>query len=537
MKLGDLLSHEMTCGLSVINENADLNRKVYTIESTETPDAFSYVGSNSFIVTTAMVYQHNQEELAKLIEKLNDKPCAGLGIKLGRFIDKLDARVIERADALGFPLVLIPKDKTLGDIYQHLLSILWNNQNTELLEALNLKRKLYELVINGATLERILSNTSKSIKKSLVVVDIFGEVCAKGGADRETADIALKYVAEHREELQKLVHAEVTEAEGYFMFIYPIRSISGNTHYLTAFGQESRISVSSYVMEEIILLLQVILYKSLFTIFNDIQMRNDLSSRLVNLNGNGEKYTLSQIFVEGKKYGLKVSSHYRVVVGRFLRFYHYKFSEIQFMQREEKYILGFEMVKKVLKRKYHDSALVLADIENWQFIILFQDCEDDKMKGLNILAKELQSTLKEKLVLTVGEKVYGVASIGTSYWKLKEGLDCLKEEPSEQVLNYQPLSAGELLKSISKKQSQVVCKELLKDLAYPDNDQNIELRRTLKTYLESRCSIVETANRMYVHRNTIRYRIKKCETILGKPLDGPEFCFEIQLALRLSESE
>lgn len=535
MKLEELLSHEKSCGLSIINEKADLTRKVYTIESTETPDAFSYVGANSFIVTTAMVYKQNQEELISLIEKLNGKPCAGLGIKLGRFIEKLEDRVIEAADALGFPLISIPGDKTLGDIYHHLLSVLWDNQNTELLEALNLKRKLYDLVVNGATLERILSNISKSINKKILVVDIFGEICAKGHAERELVNLASDYVLKHRQEMQQFVHVEAVKEEESFMFIYPIRSISGNAHYLIAFGEESGMGVSAYVMEEIILFLQVILHKALFHTFHDIQMRNDMTRRLINLNGKGEKYTLSQIFVEGKRYGLKVSTFYRVVVGRFLRFYDYKFSESQFMQREEKYILGFEIVKKVLKRKYHDSALVLADLENWQFILLFQDCETDKMERLSMLAEDIHSMLKEKVVFTVGEKVYGIASIGTSYWKLKEKLDCLKEHPWEPVLNYQPLSAAELLKTISKRQCEVVCTELLKDLAYPDNDQNIELRRTLKTYLESRCSIVETANRMYVHRNTIRYRIKKCETILGRGLDGSEICFEIQLALRLSE--
>ncbi len=41
MTLKELLENESVSGLKVMNEKADLDRTVSTIESTETPDVFS----------------------------------------------------------------------------------------------------------------------------------------------------------------------------------------------------------------------------------------------------------------------------------------------------------------------------------------------------------------------------------------------------------------------------------------------------------------------------------------------------------------
>ena len=60
---------------------------------------------------------------------------------------------------------------------------------------------------------------------------------------------------------------------------------------------------------------------------------------------------------------------------------------------------------------------------------------------------------------------------------------------------------------------------------------SLELRKTLKTYLDCHCSIIETANLLFVHRNTIRYRIKRCEEILENDLRDPDYCFQVQLCL------
>jgi len=54
-----------------------------------------------------------------------------------------------------------------------------------------------------------------------------------------------------------------------------------------------------------------------------------------------------------------------------------------------------------------------------------------------------------------------------------------------------------------------------------DRTNNGDLRDVLFSYLLNRCSISRTAKALYMHRNTIIYKINKIEEILGQPIDDP----------------
>ncbi len=536
MTLKELLENDGVSGLTVLNEKADLDRTVSTIESTETPDVFSYVDANCLILTTAMIYKDNQQLLCDLIVRLNALPCAGLAIKMGRFIDRLDEKVIEKADQLGFPIIMIPRDETLGKIYHRLLSLLWNNQNKGLLEALNIKRKLYNLVINGATLKRMLDSINSSIGKHVLIADMFGEICGRGGTTKEEEKTAVKIVQELNQEERSVQGSIVKKEEGRQIIVYPIKSISGSTHFLLVFDDEKQMPVSTFVLEEIVLLLEIIFYKNLFSAYNEIQLRDNFLKRMIN--AEGEDLPSNQIMTEGKRYGLKNSACYTIIIGKYIHFEAYRFNAVQFMQREEKYILGYEYFKKKVLEKYGDSIVFLGDIDHWQYILLLQGSCEGIEKKLEHLAQSAEEAMQEKIVFSMGDKIYDIASAPLSYREVKENLDGLNEkEFTGHVLEYRSKSALDLLRGISKNQSRSVCEQLLGELAFPEDQTLEELRNTLKVFLECQCSIAETSNRLYLHRNTVRYRIKKCESILGKELSDPEYCFELQVGLILSETE
>ena len=81
------------------------------------------------------------------------------------------------------------------------------------------------------------------------------------------------------------------------------------------------------------------------------------------------------------------------------------------------------------------------------------------------------------------------------------------------------------------------CQTALKDLAYPEEASLIELRKTLHVYLNSQCEIARTAGTLFVHRNTVKYRIQRIEEILGLTVNTPEDSLNLRLALELSEEE
>lgn len=60
------------------------------------------------------------------------------------------------------------------------------------------------------------------------------------------------------------------------------------------------------------------------------------------------------------------------------------------------------------------------------------------------------------------------------------------------------------------------------------NDGN--LSETLENYLNCSCNAKKTAEEMFLHRNTLNYRLKKIREILGWDLENLDTCLELKLA-------
>lgn len=537
MTLMELLNKEVLRDLTVINSRADLEREVGTIEQTETPDVISYVPINTFLITTAMVYQNNQDSLCDLIRHLNDMPCAGLGIKLGRFVHELDQSVIDTADELHFPLIKIPMERTLGSVYHDLLSVIWETENRELLHVLNIRKKFYDLIIHGISLKRLLLMLGTTIGKHVLIIDRFGEICGTchtTGWEEQISIELIHNIDKDSAENERQNFISQDNGNEISALLYPIKSVSRKTHFLIVFETEKRSAISSFVMEEIVMILSMHFYKKLYNDYNEMQSRENFIKLILETN-QGELWTSKQILTLGKEVGVKQSSSYQILAGCFRKQEPQKFNATHFMRKEEKYILIFQYLDRKLKSCFQDDILLFPDFDNWRYIFLIQQKETKLRPKLKELREAIENAFGDQMIFAYGSNVYNVLSIVHSYWESADVINHLPEGQEEYIYTYQPKNIMELLKGISGNQIDEVCKQMLKDLSFPQDETNSDLKKTLRAYLDCRCSIMETANRLYLHRNTVRYRIKKCEEILQHNLDDTDYCFQLQLCLILSD--
>ncbi|MFF3517182.1 PucR family transcriptional regulator [Streptomyces sp. NPDC002573] len=72
---------------------------------------------------------------------------------------------------------------------------------------------------------------------------------------------------------------------------------------------------------------------------------------------------------------------------------------------------------------------------------------------------------------------------------------------------------------------------VLGDLA-TDAPGNRELRDTIRVFFESGSSYTQAATRLHLHKNTVHYRIRKAEELLGRPLTDDRLDVEVALLAR-----
>ena len=92
---------------------------------------------------------------------------------------------------------------------------------------------------------------------------------------------------------------------------------------------------------------------------------------------------------------------------------------------------------------------------------------------------------------------------------------------------------GLLLRASSRDDLEAFARRTLRPLLDHDRGHGSDLLRTLRLYLEEDRIQRRAAARCFVHVNTIVYRVRRIEELLGVDLDDPSTVFDITLALRI----
>lgn len=539
MTIGDILRDKKFTNLKLINKEADLTREVSTIESTETPDIALYLTHNAFLITTAMAFKDDQKGLVDLITQLNDLPCAALAIKLGRFIDKLDDDVIETANRLRFPLIQIPLDMTLGNVFHKLLSHLWKNQNEQLLYSLNIQKRFSDLMIRNASLNVLIRNLSNTLKRPIALVDPFGNIThTSGNLKGKLSNKILREVVEDLSIAKSQAVTNISLEDKLINYseasIYPINMAGYYPYYLIVFDAKNmEYPLSSMVIDQALLIFAFTLYKNLKVEYSLLTSKEEFLKDLIDFKLN-ETLNENQLLFKGAKYGFKHSRHYQILIGTIDKANSLMDNAAVI---EEWYTLVFNWLNEKLIKDVKDYIL-LPEREKYYYVILLQRPSQNLVERLVAYREVLQKTLHLNISYYMGNVVDNIDDIKHSY---QEALDAMEHGKTRNNIDfikyYNQLDISSLLSLLPKNQIEGFVLETLKSLAYPEDSASQDLRDTLKVYLSLNCNITETANELYIHRNTVKYRIQRCEEILGRYVSDPNYGLELRLSLAYTERE
>jgi sugar diacid utilization regulator/putative methionine-R-sulfoxide reductase with GAF domain len=93
-------------------------------------------------------------------------------------------------------------------------------------------------------------------------------------------------------------------------------------------------------------------------------------------------------------------------------------------------------------------------------------------------------------------------------------------------------SYGLLLEASAREDLEQFANDALAPIVEHDRRNGADLLRTLRVYLEEDRVQRRTAQRCFIHVNTVVYRIGRIERLLGRSLDDPGVVFDLTLALR-----
>ncbi len=177
----------------------------------------------------------------------------------------------------------------------------------------------------------------------------------------------------------------------------------------------------------------------------------------------------------------------------------------------------------------HLNALTMQKSDSVVFLLKSGDVSQSVLEGIfNEIALRMSNQFPRiKLHAGIGKSCNHISLCRNSY---RQAEQALKVKKSEQLIGpiyyYKDIGVYSLLTNINdRKILDEYYHDNFDDLVEYDKANKSELLKTLKVYLSNNCRMTEAAKQLYIHENTLKYRLNKIETISGCDLrDFQQLC-------------
>jgi carbohydrate diacid regulator len=173
-------------------------------------------------------------------------------------------------------------------------------------------------------------------------------------------------------------------------------------------------------------------------------------------------------------------------------------------------------------------------------IILVKDLseESDKENALHQIAGSIVDTLNSealgKVHVASGSIVQDLKDISKSYKEAKMALDVGKIFYAEKyIIDYNRLGIGRLIYQLPLPLCKMYIEEIFKDIRIEDFDE--ETLNTINKFFENSLNVSETSRQLYIHRNTLVYRLDKLQKNTGLDVRVFDDAITFKIALMVAK--
>lgn len=190
-------------------------------------------------------------------------------------------------------------------------------------------------------------------------------------------------------------------------------------------------------------------------------------------------------------------------------------------QQEGTDIAVLELIQNMFPDRQHDFVLSVSESD---IVVIKELAADEQSEQLCILAEGIEQAIRNELHIKT------VIGIGTTARHLRELADRYKEaqvaievgkvfESDKPVIHYENLGIGRIIYQLPVTLCEMFLSEAFKKNPIEALDE--DTLDTINKFFENNLNVSETARKLYVHRNTLVYRLEKVKKITG--LDLREF--------------
>lgn len=515
MKLGKFSECEVVAG------KEGIDRVIENITIMEVPDIVKWLKRRELILTSLFAIKDDLDAQNVLIQKLYYAGATALAIKPFESMEGIPPAIIESANKLGFPVIKIPSHVKYLDILSPVMHHIFNEKvvlQEDIEQATNM---LYEISLNSQGLDVFIENVS-TITRNVVTIEsewvfiktpnvkyLISPLTAKDKHELSILKRPIKYQREYDGEVVSCIVAPIIVDQEYY----------GNITSWAVKQEHFPIDIEVLKKASSLISLEFLRLKVKFDI--EEQYRSEFMRDLLF----NEKMTEKDLVEMGSRYHTTKTGDYICLFVDMA-----KDADVDLFQWKEEIIVALQKIW---------SNILVGTIRG-KICIIFQIntvSQENPHEIIERIHHTFQSIIGEKnyVNIGVGEVYQGIAGIRKSFYQAEQAIKLINiKKVLEPIIYFEKLGTYRLLEPLIG--TQVLSdfyKSSIKKLV--DYDQKGDLIYTLKTYFDENEVLNVSAGKLYIHVNTLKYRMKKIEEITGLDLRRSEDKLTLFLGLKIHE--
>lgn len=530
-------------GLRLVAGEHGIKNQIVNVNTIDNPESYEWFTAGDFLLTTGYIYQDSPILQKQLVKELSELNCAGLGVKIKRFWDKIPETILQEANKYNLPIIEIPYTYSLAQLTNAINTALSKRENSLLNKYRNIHEVFNQISLEDGDFNRIVKTASELIGNPLLLVDSSFRLLSYHEFDENQEPLRkhLPLIINERTFTREFTQDIPTSTDQFSLSIkrkfpnkdgditcriIPIAYANDLYGYLVAWETMQKLRSTDYVALETAATTSAIRQLKLQQIQESRnRMRESFFDDLL------QNRILSGSSIENlaKLYGLATHQDHVIAV-----------IDLETVDAKRDLVIQ-EIIEE--KTAFYKRKVQMFKRHN-DFVLLIEIEKDQTRKEQNASIREFIDTIDHQIHSEIPTCTYriGVGSIISalvftqrSYMLALEVLRLSQKMAKENRVHYFSDFIGYHLldQHIQQKDLLAFYHEILGPLDSHDAQHNANLLETLDVYFKSNANLSDAAKAMFIHRNTLIYRIDKIKQILNTDLKDSEENFVFMMALHI----
>lgn len=202
-------------------------------------------------------------------------------------------------------------------------------------------------------------------------------------------------------------------------------------------------------------------------------------------------------------------------------------------------------IQKIMRSDFKDKLNLWSKnfpimVINDELIMMLPMSTTNKLVYKSLITQLIQLLLPPEQIfldrmvrIGIGRVYSTPLDIFRSYQEAKSAIQLGKFSAASNLIFFADLGLAQILYNHDAYELNTFYQETLGDLEQYDQAHDSQLTSTLEKYLELNCDLQATAGILYLHRNTLRYRLKRISKILSCEIENFETKLNLVAALKI----